>query len=74
MIMQRCKFAEKPFKMIVHNVLLQYFQIQHQSYFGDPLDLKMLANMLLVMNESMQKSMWSHCGISSFKEQKQCLK
>ena len=34
---------------------------------------KNFGNMLLVTDVSMQKSMWNNCGITSFKEQKQCL-
>ena len=60
------RVCRKSSKMIIKNVLLQNSQIQHRSCFGDPLGLKMFANMLLVTEESMQKSMWKHCRITSF--------
>ena len=31
MIAKRSRFAEKPVKMIIHNVMLQNSQIQHRS-------------------------------------------
>ena len=34
MKVKRCNFAEKRIKMIIHNFLLQNFQIRHWSYFG----------------------------------------
>ena len=67
------RVCRKSSKMIIKNVLLQNSQIQHRSCFGDPLGLKMIANVLLVTEESMQKSMRKHCRITSFKKQKQCL-
>ena len=54
MIVQRCEFAGKPVKMIIHNVLLQKSQIKHRSHFRDPLGPEILANVLLVTDESVQ--------------------
>ena len=42
------RVCRKSSKMILNNVLLQNSQIQHRSGFGDPLGLKIFANVLLV--------------------------
>ena len=46
------RVCRKSSKMIIKNVLFQNSQIQHRSCFGDPLGLKMSAN-VFVMEESM---------------------
>ena len=54
-------------KMITHNILLHNYQILHRSCFGDPLGLKVLANVLC-------RTGYKHIVRQlCFKEQRQCL-
>ena len=56
MIVKGCEFAEKPIKVIIHNVQLKNSQIQLRSCFGGSVGPESLVNVLLAMDKPMQKS------------------